>query len=313
VINGFFSHRHDFDPVDDTAKADHPAPQSALPDMFSNEWHEKLESELCSRKYSPKTRSAYIHYNRTLCRHFQKSPEQITAEDIKAYIAYQEKAMNLSSSSMNLALSAFKFFYKNVVNHDIAQEQHRPRQDKRLPVVLSDIEIKAVLKASSNLKHRLLLMMVYASGLRVSEVVALKREHIDITRKSIIVVAGKGRKDRYTILSEQVAMVLKEYYSRYNIIDWIFPSQSVKKHLSIRSAQSICEKAFRNAGIQKDASIHSLRHTFATHLLESGTDIRYIQELLGHTSIRTTEHYTHVARRNALNITSPLDNVSLTN
>lgn len=113
--------------------------------MFSEAWCKKLEIELRSRKYSPKTRTAYIHYNQALCRHFQKVPEEITEEDIKAYAAYQEKTLNLSSSSINLALSAFKFFYKHIVNHDIAREQHRPRQDKRLPIVLSDTEIKAMI------------------------------------------------------------------------------------------------------------------------------------------------------------------------
>lgn len=153
--------------------------------------------------------------------------------------------------------------------------------------------------------------MVYASGLRVSEVVALKREHIDLSRKTIIVTMGKGRKDRYTLLSGQVARILEEYFQSFQIKDWLFPGQSGKQHLSIRTAQYICERAFQKAGIQKNASIHSLRHTFATHLLENGTDIRYIQELLGHASIRTTERYTHVAHRHSLKIQSPLDAMDL--
>ena len=152
-------------------------------------------------------------------------------------------------------------------------------------------------------------MMVYASGLRVSEVVSLKRKDIDISRQTINIKAGKGRKDRYSLVSETVINALEEYYPRYNINDWLFNGADPGKHLSIRSAQHIFEHALKRAKIKKDATIHCLRHSFATHLLESGTDIRYIQELLGHASILTTERYTHVARRKALSITSPLDNL----
>ena len=150
-------------------------------------------------------------------------------------------------------------------------------------------------------------MMVYASGFRVSEVVNLKRKDIDIDRKSIMIVGGKGRKDRYTIISKTVIETLKIYYSQYKITDWLFTGADPLQHLSIRSAQHICKHALKRAKIAKTASIHSLRHTFATHLLESGTDITYIKELLGHGSIHTTERYTHVARRKTLKITSPLD------
>jgi site-specific recombinase XerD len=174
-------------------------------------------------------------------------------------------------------------------------------------VVLSETELTQLLNAEKNPKHRLLLMIAYSSGLRVSEVVALKKEHVDLNRRALFVSAGKGRKDRYTLLSNRVIQFLKEYYALYTIEGWLFPGQTARYHLSIRSAQSIFEKALRNAGIQKDVSIHNLRHTFATHLLENGTDIKYIQELLGHTSIRTTERYTHVASRHSLRIQSPLD------
>jgi site-specific recombinase XerD len=280
-----------------------------LPEMFSPSWQAKLEAELRAQKYSPRTITAYIHHNRDLCRRLQKTPGEITAEDIKGYLVYQNTHLNLSASTMNLALSAFKFFYNKVMEHEVAQEQHRPRQDKRLPVVLSKPEINRVLKAEKNLKHRLLLMMVYSSGLRVSEVVSLKRSDIDPSRKTLFVSSGKGRKDRYTLLSDRVIRVLKEYYFFYDIKTWLFPGKTAVRHLSIRSAQKIFEDAFRKANIEKSASIHSLRHTFATHLLESGTDVRYIQELLGHRSIRTTERYTHVAHCKSLKISSPLDNM----
>jgi integrase/recombinase XerD len=279
----------------------------ALPDKFSKHWEIKLENELRSVKYSRRTIDAYIYYNRLLCNNLQKTPEEIQTDDIKQFLAEVEKDRDYSAASMNLAISSMKFFYKRVIQRNILKEQHRPRQDKRLPVVLSKDEIKKMFMKEKNFKHSLLLMMVYASGLRVSEVVSLKKQDIDISRKLIIVRASKGRKDRYTIMSEMVINALLDYYSRYDITNWLFCGYNPGKHLSIRTAQRIFEDALKRAKTGKSASIHSLRHSFATHLLESGTDIRFIQELLGHNSIRTTERYTHVAKRRSLSITSPLD------
>jgi len=167
-----------------------------------------------------------------------------------------------------------------------------------------------ILNAEKNLKHRFLLTLVYSSGLRVSEVVALKKEHIDLSRKVIYIKRGKGRKDRCTLLSEKAARLFAEYCKITEIKNWLFPGQPATSPLSIRSAQKIFEKATHQADIHKEVSIHSLRHTFATHLLENGTDIRYIQNLLGHSSLRTTERYTHIAKGSILNIISPLDAMS---
>jgi site-specific recombinase XerD len=281
----------------------------SLPEMFSPAWAAKLESELRSRKYSPKTVRSYLHYNKYFCRRIQKHPEAVTSEDVKNYLAYLDKTLDLSASSMNLAISAIKFFYKYVIKKDITREQHRPRHDKKLPGVLAESEIRNLLDCEKNPKHRLLLMLVYSSGLRVSEVVALKKEHIDFHRKLILIRTGKGRKDRYTLLSDRAAEFIMQYCCLHEINGWLFPGSSAGRHLSVRSAQSIFAKALAKAQITKPASIHSLRHTFATHLLENGTDIRYIQELLGHTTLRTTQRYTHVARRTVLKIRSPLDNL----
>jgi site-specific recombinase XerD len=279
----------------------------SLPEKFSGQYIERLETELRSRKYSPKTRNAYIYYNRLICRTLQKTPEQIRPDDVTQFIADMEKNGEYSASAMNLAISAIKFFFRNVLKNDDISEHHRPRQDGRLPMVLSKEEIVKILSLEKNPKHRLLLMLVYSSGLRVSEVVALKKEHIDISRKVIYIRLGKGRKDRSTLLSEKAAKYIEDYYSFFDIEKWIFPGQPASKHLTIRSAQHIFDKAIRRAGITKEISIHGRRHTFAAHLLESGTDIRYIQTLLGHANLRTTELYPHVARSRVLNIKSPLD------
>jgi site-specific recombinase XerD len=280
----------------------------ALPDMFSAVWAEKLEKELRSRKYSRKTIQSYLYHNKAFCRAVQKNPGEVSPEDIKKYLVFMDKERNLSASTMNLTISSLKFFYHHVLKKDLTREQHRPRYDKRLPSVFSKSEIMHILDSEPNPKHRLLLMLAYSSGLRVSEVVALKKDHIDFDRRTLFVYAGKGRKDRYTLLSDRAARFIKEYCRLYAINNWLFPGLSAGRHLSVRAAQNIFSKALEKVRINKTTSIHSLRHTFATHLLESGTDIKYIQELLGHVSLKTTERYTHVARRNLLRIKSPLDN-----
>jgi len=280
-----------------------------LPEKLSAYWRDKLEIELRARKYSKQTRTAYVYYNKLLCRVLQKTPEEIRAEDLSEFLALVEKDREYSASAINLAISAVKFFFRHVLKNESISEQQRPRKDRRLPVVLSKEEIVKIFNMEKNPKHKLLLMLIYSSGLRVSEVVALKKEHIDLSRQVIYIRQGKGRKDRSTMLSQRAAQYLTEYYEFFGIDKWIFPGQDAKKHLTIRSAQNIFNKAVVKGGIEKNISIHGLRHTFATHLLESGTDIRYIQTLLGHANLRTTERYTHVAKRDVLNIKSPLDSI----
>jgi site-specific recombinase XerD len=318
TVTGFLGRPWDFSPSreampENGSPASPPPPASGVAELepsgttFPTPQAARLETELRARKYSPKTMKAYLYFNRELCLAVGKGPDEMTREDISSYLAGMERKKNASASTMNLAISAFKFFYGEVLRKNIVREQHRPRQDKRLPCVLSKQEIRRMLEREINLKHRLLLALVYSSGLRVSEVVTLKMKQIDLSRKSVFVSGGKGRKDRYTLLSDAAAVFLKEYAAGEDMNAWLFPGIPREKHLSIRSAQKIFDHALTRAGIEKDATIHSLRHSFATHLLEGGTDIRYIQGLLGHMSIKTTERYTHVARRKALSIQSPLD------
>jgi site-specific recombinase XerD len=276
-------------------------------DFFSSPWAERLERELHARKYSPRTIRSYLHYNRAFCQKVQKPPESVNEGDISGYLAWLDKTLKQSASTMNMVISALKFFYHEVLGRCIVKNLRRPRNDKRLPQILSRDEILHLLDKEPNLKHRLLLMLAYSSGLRVSEVVSLKHGSIDLDRKVVFVRSGKGRKDRYVMLSERTMRLLEEYCSSAPPALWLFTGVPETAHLSIRSAQNIFKQACAKAGITKNVSIHSLRHSFATHLLEKGTDIRYIKELLGHASIRTTERYTHVARRSILSIPSPLD------
>ncbi|OYD14748.1 recombinase XerC [candidate division WOR-3 bacterium JGI_Cruoil_03_51_56] len=178
--------------------------------------------------------------------------------------------------------------------------------DRKLPVVLPEHEVLRILSKIINLKHWAIIMLIYSAGLRVSEIVRLKIRDIDGDRKMLWVRGGKGAKNRYTLLSGIALETLRNYYKAYRPKEWLFGGQR-KGHYSRRSVEKIMEHAIKKAGIQKEASVHSLRHSFATHLLENGVDLRYIQELLGHKSSKTTEIYTHVTRKSLLKIKSPLD------
>jgi site-specific recombinase XerD len=275
--------------------------------FFTDQWLQPLQTEMSARKYSRKTQTAYIRYNADLCNTTGKTPDTITTDDIRRYLAAMNADRHLSASSMNAALSAFKFYYNDVLGLHTADDNHRPRKDKPLPTVITKDETADIIAAKTNPKHRLLLTLVYSAGLRVSEAVNLKLTDIDMDRKTIFVKAGKGRKDRYTILSSTAAAIITDYLRHTHITTWLFPGQNPRRPLSIRSAQHIFEAAIGTTTIDKPASIHTLRHAFATHLLEAGTDIHNVQQLLGHASVKTTERYTRLARTNALAVVSPLD------
>ena len=269
-------------------------------------WLYDLRKELMVRKYSRRTVKLYLHYNEEFLKFSNKTPHQVSNEDID-YLYYLAEKKNASASTLNIAINALKFYYGEVLKRRFAYMIRRPKKDKKLPVVLSQEEVSRILSSVTNLKHRLILMLMYSAGLRVGEVVKLKIEDIDAKRKLIRIRGGKGRKDRYTILSEIVLKTFKEYVGKYRPEKWLFPGQRKDMHISTRTVQAIFERARNKAGIKKDATVHSLRHSFATHLLESGVDLRYIQELLGHKSSKTTEIYTHVSTKNLSKIKSPLD------
>lgn len=180
---------------------------------------------------------------------------------------------------------------------------------KELPEVLSKKEIKRIINVTKNYKHKALICLIYSSGLRVSEVIRLKLKHIDSDRKMVYIKDAKGKKDRYSILSKRAIALLRRYVKKYEPQKWLFPGQKENKHLTERSLQKVVKKASKKAKIKKDVSVHTLRHSFATHLHENGVDIRYIQKLLGHKSSKTTEIYTHVSKFDINNIKSPLDNL----
>ncbi len=271
---------------------------------------DKLENELISRRYSKSTIKSYIYHVEKFIEFIAKPSCYTTEDDIKSYVLALAKDSDFSTSTMNIAINAIKFFLSEVLEKNyIISVIKRPRKDKKLPVVLSCEEIKKLLGAVKNFKHNLLLKIIYSSGLRVGEAVNLKFADIDFDRRLLKVRSGKGRKDRYTIISNAALDGLKIHMQSYKPNDWIFPGTDANSPITTRTAEYIFKTALNKAQIKKDAAIHALRHSFATHLLESGIDIRYIQQLLGHVNLKTTEIYTHVSTKHIDKIVSPLDNI----
>jgi site-specific recombinase XerD len=270
---------------------------------------EPLQKELLIRKYSRRTVKSYMRYNRDFLIFVGKKPEEIENEDIKKYLYYMVEQKKVTTSTLNIIINALKFYYGEILKKNFIFEVQRPRKDKKLPVVLSKEGIHKILNALSNIKHRAILMLIYSAGLRVGEVVKLKPEDIDSERGLIHIKGSKGRKDRYTILSQTALKVLREYYNQYKPRKWLFEGAKPGRNITVRTVQAIFKKACKKEGINKEVSVHSLRHSFATHLLESGVDLRYIQELLGHKNSKTTEIYTHVSKASLASIKNPLDSI----
>jgi integrase/recombinase XerD len=205
-------------------------------------------------------------------------------------------------------VNAIKLFFAQIENYALdLRALHRPRRSRKLPKVLSKEEVKAILVAHCNAKHRMMLSLVYACGLRSGELLSIKPGDIDSRRGIIFIRQGKGRKDRIVPSPQKLLQPLRDYYKAYRATNWLFEGQKVGTRYSPKSLQSVLKQAVRKAGIRKNVTLHWLRHSYATHLLESGTDLRYIQELLGHKRSRTTEIYTHVSTKNIQDIKSPFD------
>ena len=271
----------------------------------------QLQKELTIRKYSNSTLKSYIRINRDFLLFAGKQPEEIGNNDLKKYLYYMVEQKKVATSTLNIIINALKFYYGEVLRKKFIYEVKRPRKDKKLPVVLSKKEVKKIIDATTNIKHKAILMLIYSAGLRVSEVVKLKPEDIDSERKLIFIRGAKGRKDRYSTLSIVALKTLRIYYESFKPKDWLFPGQKKGRHISTRTVEKVFEDVIKRAGIKKDVSVHSLRHSYATHLLEGGTDLRYIQELLGHKSSKTTEIYTHVSKKSTGKIVSPLDTLKI--
>jgi integrase/recombinase XerD len=260
------------------------------------------------RNYSPHTIKAYLWHARAFEKLFGKSAEQLGEQAVRQYLHYLTTTKGVSISNITIAYSSLKFLYVHVLERDWnVNKLPRAKKEKKLPFVLSYQEVKRLFDVVDNVKHRLMLMTTYSAGLRVSETANLKLNDIDSQRMQIRVKQGKGNKDRYTLLSEQLLQSLRYYWRIYRPSDFLFPGNDANKPINVKTIQRVMTNARVKAGIKKPATMHTLRHSFATHLLEQGVDIFTIQKLLGHSHIRTTCIYIHIQRKNIVKIINPLD------
>ena len=273
------------------------------------ELHDRMKGECLMRGYSPRTYNAYLSSCRRLAKHYSRSPADMGEEEIKGFLLYIAQEENAGPWVQKAYQSAFKFLYREVLNRpEVVQNLKTPKAPRTLPVVLSRQEVVAIFLATPHIKHKAALALAYGAGLRIGEVTGLKKTDIDSARMRIYICRGKGNKDRHSILSPGLLKLLREYYRQVRPKgDWLFPGQKPGAHISTGAIHRIFKKAVRDAGIQKNVSFHALRHSFATHLLENGTDMRFVQQLLGHTSIVTTVRYTHVSNAYLGTIESPWD------
>ena len=266
----------------------------------------KIKDELCLRNFSPKTIKSYLSCLESYFRYIKNVGKDADIDAIKKYLLGM-RDRNKSPQTINAHLNAIKYFYREIAKSPQKIDLKFAETSKKLPIVLSGLDIKKIINSIDNKKHRLLISLSYGAGLRVSEAINLKIKDLNLAELTIHIKEAKGKKDRITVLPEKLKNDLSEATIGRDQNDYIFGSERGGK-ITERTAQKIFENALGKAGIQKDATFHSLRHSFATHLLENGVDIRYVQELLGHQNIRTTQIYTHVTNPALKNIKSPLDN-----
>jgi integrase/recombinase XerD len=270
---------------------------------------EKFKAWMQSRRYSQNTIETYCNALKTFLRFYnQKAITEITNDDVIFFNNNYILANNYSATFQNQVVNAIKLFFKTIQNTSInAALIHRPKKAKTLPNVLSKEEVKEILNAHSNLKHKAMLSLIYSCGLRSGELLRLKPEHIDSKRGVLIIKQSKNRKDRIAPLSKKIIELLRQYYIACKPEVYLFEGQKPQKPYDERSLQQVLKQAIEKVKINKPVSLHWLRHSYATHLLEAGTDLRYIQEILGHSSSKTTEIYTHVSTKSIQQIISPFD------
>jgi integrase/recombinase XerD len=272
------------------------------------ELKDRMKKDMELKNLSERTIKTYLNCVRNFVIYYGKSPEDMDHDAIRDYLYYLLKEKNSCQATISQHYSALKFFFQTTLARDWeALKIPRSRRIKKLPIVLSQEEVSVLLDKVQNLKHRAILMTIYSGGLRLGEAINLKVSDIDSQRMMIRVCQGKGNKDRYTLLGKRALEALRTYWKAYQPKDWLFPSPQPDEPIGPSTVQKAFHEALIRTRIQKKASVHTLRHSFATHLLEEGTEIPYIQNLLGHSDSRTTSIYLHVARRKLLKVVSPID------
>jgi site-specific recombinase XerD len=260
------------------------------------------------RNFAPRTIEVYVSRVAAFARHFGRSPEHLGRDEVRAYLLHLVHEKHVCWSSFNQTVAGLRFLYEVTLGREgVLVHVACPKQPKKLPVVLSLDEVARFFAAIVGIKHRAILMTAYAAGLRISEVVALRVDDIDSQRMVLRIRQAKGRRDRYVMLSPRLLALLREYWQAARPTEWLFPGEIPGRPLSVGTVHRVCVQAARDAGLGKHVTVHTLRHSFATHLLEAGTDIRTIQVLLGHRNLKTTAVYTHVSPLAVETTRSPLD------
>lgn len=272
------------------------------------EMRRRMEEELKLRGCSPRTSRTYLSWVTRFAAHYHRAPEQLGSEEVRGFLVELLAEGKLSRSSLVQAFCALKFFYVHVLHRSFEVEDVRfPRRGRRLPRVLSEPEVRRLLESATDLKEQAILMTLYATGVRLSELLHLQVKDIDSTKMQIRVRQGKGAKDRNVLLSRTLLEALRRYFLRYRPKSWLFYGQSSEQALDARTVQRMMLRLSNKAGLRPGVTTHTLRHSFATHLLEHGTDLPYIQELLGHRHLKTTMLYARVSPRALKKVISPLD------
>jgi len=269
---------------------------------------DQMLADLQLRGATTRTQKTYLREVSNFAKYFNRSPEELGEDELKEYMLYLMKERHLSDGTYRFYVAALKFLYRTTLKREWTVEKIKcPKRRRKLPIVLDLSEVESLFSVTKNLKHKAMLMITYSSGLRVSETARLKMTDIDSKRMTVRIRQGKGGNDRYSILSQTALEQLREYWKKYRPTEWLFDGQKKDDHITAQTIQTIFYAAKKRARITKPVSVHTLRHSFATHLIEAGTSLHHVQLLLGHRSPTTTTVYLHVSRLNLAQVTSPLD------
>ena len=271
--------------------------------------HDRMKGDLLLKAYSHHTQSAYLRCARHFASYYMRSPEEMGEQEIRGFLLQLIQDRNASPATLNMYVSALKVLYNITLKRpEAVKEIPLAKRPKTLPVILSPAEVLRVFAVIHSVKYKAIIATAYAAGLRISEVCSLSVSDIDSQRMRIHIRSGKGKKDRYVMLGESLLTLLRQYYQAVRPQGgYLFPGQQPQRHISTASVSRVLQKVIRETGLSKKVTMHTLRHCFATHLMEAGTDIRILQVLLGHSSIGTTLRYTHITDRLLQKLVSPLD------
>jgi len=271
--------------------------------------HDQMQEDLLLKAYSPNTQRNYLRCARHFAKHYMRSPEEMGEQEVRDFLLYLVRDRQASPANLDMHVNALKFLYNVTLKRpEVVKGLSHPKRPKTLPVILSPEEVLRIFAAIRSVKHKAIIATAYAAGLRISEVCGLRIADIDSQRMRIHVRSGKGKKDRYVMLAESLLDLLRQYYRKARPQgEYLFPGYKPHRPICTTAVRQVLRKVIQETGLTKKVTMHTLRHCFATHLLERGTDIRILQVLLGHSSIRTTLRYTHVTDPLVQKLLSPLD------